>query len=183
MENQSETFGLADLRGFVNTLYDRDRRQTAERLERVTARMGDLAARIPDDAAPGEGPTWNALEVLAHIVSFSAFFSDLACKAGSGETTEIDMVHVLQQRDAMGMHNVMHPVAELVVMAQADHRRARDWLLTADTADLQRRVSLGAIGSMSAEEVARLILCTHVEEHVEQLEAALSRQPERSGVR
>lgn len=175
MENESETFVLANLRGFVDALRDRDRRHTAERLDRVTARMADLAARIPDDAAPGEGGTWNALEVLAHIASFSAFFTTLAC---SDETTGIDMVQVLQQRDALGMANVQQSVAELVAMAKADHRRARDWLLTADIAALERRVPLGDIGSMCAEEVARLIVCTHVEEHVEQLEAALLRQPE-----
>lgn len=176
MENESETFALANLRGFVDALRDRDRRQTAERLERVTARMADLAARIPDDAALGEGRTWNALEVLAHIASFSAFFTALACS--SDATAGIDMVQVLQKRDALGMSNLQQPVAELVAMAQADHRRARDWLLTADIAALERRVPLGDIGSMGAEEVVRLIVCTHVEEHVEQLEAALGRQPE-----
>jgi hypothetical protein len=48
-----------------------------ERMERVSAQVADLTARIPDDAC-GEGRAWSATEMLAHIAGLSFFFGDLA---------------------------------------------------------------------------------------------------------
>jgi hypothetical protein len=60
-------------------------------------------------------------------------------------------------------------------MAQRDHQRTIAYLRSADAAALQRRAVLDEGFSMSAEEIAQLPLCAHLEIHLDQLEGTLRR--------
>lgn len=173
MEIESTSFGQAELERFLHELVDHDRQALAARLERASARLGELAARVPDGAPPGTG-RWNAKEVLAHVATLSKFYGVLAYRIGTGAVTEFDLMEQVQLRDVVGEQMAQRPAAELVAMAQADHRRTAQWLRSADPAALLRRCATGDGSSLGAEEVIRLPLCSHVEQHLEQLEAALA---------
>jgi hypothetical protein len=64
--------------------------------------------------------------------------------------------------------------AELLRMTLADHKRTIDTLRTADPSSLQNSARVDEGTTMTAEEVARLPLITHMEMHVEQLEKLLA---------
>ena len=177
MKIESTSFGPADLARFLDELIDRDRLALVERFRRASARLGDLACRVPE--GPAEWATvdaarWGAHEVLAHIAVLSKFYGVVAYQIGSGRLTEIDLLRQIAGRDVMGDRLARQPPAQLAALAQEDHLRTINWLQNATPADLGRRCDTGAGGSMTAEEVARLALCTHLEQHLDQLEATLS---------
>ena len=64
--------------------------------------------------------------------------------------------------------------AELLRMTLADHQRTINTLRTVDPASLQNSARVDDGTTMTAEEVARLPLITHLEMHVEQLEKLLA---------
>jgi DinB superfamily len=173
MRIESTSFGQAELAGFVGELAEQDRRALIDRLERASARLGDLGARLPDEA-PGESADWSPKEVLAHITVLSKFYGIVAYSVGAGQMTELDLLGQVSKRDPLGAQMAELPVPELVAMAQGDHRRTLDWLRQATPADLERRCDMGTGSSMSAGEVARLTLCAHLELHLDQLERSLA---------
>ena len=63
--------------------------------------------------------------------------------------------------------------ADLLRMALADHQRTITTLRTADPESLRQTARVDAETTMTAEEVARLPLITHLEMHIEQLEKLL----------
>lgn len=172
MEIESTSFVGADLDRFLDELVDQDRRALIERLERASARLEELAERMPD-APAGEGDGWSAQEVLAHIAVLSKFYGVLAYRIGTGAMTELDLLGQVHLRDVAGERMARQPATELVRMATADHRRTLQWLGAATPPDLRRRCRTGPDASMSAEEFARLALCAHLELHLRQLEAAI----------
>ena len=176
MKIESTSFGPAEVADFLDELIDRDRRALVERLSRASERLGDLASCVPErraEPAAGDAAQWSAHEVLAHIAVLSKFYGVIAYQIGSGRLTEIDLLGQIVLRDVMGDRFARQPPAQLATLAQEDHRRTIKWLQSAVPADLRRRCDTGGGGSMSAEEVARLALCTHLEQHLDQLEAAL----------
>jgi DinB superfamily len=174
MKIESTSFGPAQLAGFFGELIDRERLVLVERLERASARLEELAGRVPPDAIPGDAGAWSSLEVLAHIAVLSKFYGVVAHKVGTGTMTELDLLGQVNMRDVMGQQFAQRDPADLAASAQADHRRTIEWLRRASPADLLRRCDTGGGRSMTAEDVARLALCGHLEQHLDQLEASLA---------
>ena len=77
-------------------------------------------------------------------------------------------------RDAAGHQMSQLEPAELLRMTLADHERTINTLRTAEPASLRRTAHVDDSTTMSAEEVARLPLITHLEMHIEQLEKLLA---------
>jgi DinB family protein len=176
MKIESTSFGPGEVAGFLDELIDRDRLALVERLRRASHRLGDLGNQVPEGGAErvaGDAAQWSAQDVLAHIAVLSKFYGVVAYQIGCGRLTEIDLLRQIVLRDVVGDRFARQPPAQLVALAQEDHRRTMQWLQSAAPADLRRRCDTGGGGSMTAEEVARLALCTHLEQHVDQLEAAL----------
>ena len=182
MRIESTSFGPADLAGFIDDVIDRERLALIERLEHDSERLGEVAKRISHGGEVGSGPgaegdeptqQWTAHEVLAHLAVLSKFYGVLTYQIGSGRLSEIDLLGQVSQRDVMGERFAQQPPEVLAAGAQADHRRTLDWLRHAAPVDLRRRCDIGGGVSMSAEEMARLALCAHMEQHLDQLEAAL----------
>jgi hypothetical protein len=172
MRGESATFQPADVERFLDEFLDIERQDLVRRLETASARLADLAARIPKGAAAGTS-SWNAHEILAHVVALGKLYGMLTYKIGSGALAEFDLMAMVNQRDAAGEALAQLEDDELLNMAQADHRRTLDYVRGASAADLRRRCQLGAGREMSAGEVLRLPLVAHLEQHVRQLEAAL----------
>jgi hypothetical protein len=172
MRGESLTFQPSDIERFLDEFEDLEREALIERLEAASARLAELAPRIPQPAEPGTSD-WSAHEVLAHVVALSKLYGMLTYKIGSGGMTEFDLLAMVHQRDAAGEALAQMDDAQLLAMALADHRRTLDYLRGASAADLRRRCRLGEGREMSAGEVLRLPLVAHLEQHVRQLEAAL----------
>lgn len=168
MKIESTGFTRDDMIGFATDLRDHERLALADRLEADSTRLAAVVERL-DQAVP-EGDGWSAHEVLAHIAVFSKFYGVLTYKVGRGEYHEIDLLDNIQKRDVLGERVARQPVATLLAAIQADHQHTVAFLRSADTEAMQRRAAFGEGVSMSAEEIARLLLVAHLEQHIAQLE-------------
>lgn len=172
---ESTGFGVEELERFLADIEDVDRRALVARLEAASARLAGLGARVRQAAG---GEAWSAHEVLAHIAVLSRFYGIVTYKIGRGEMTELDLLGNVNLRDVAGQEMARMPPEELVALALADQRRTLDYLRGATVEELRRsaRLQLGGeqASEMTAAEVARLPLCSHLEQHLDQLEAALA---------
>jgi|SRR5579859_2358802 len=171
MKIESAEYSARDLIAFVNDLQDRDRQVLADRLERASKRLAEIGPRVKPGR--GESDEWSDIEVLAHIAGFSKFYGVLVHRMVSGKVTDVNFLQATQMRDgSIDQMADMEP-GELLRMALTDHARTVDELRTVDPASLRLKASLPDGGTMSAEEVARLSLVVHLEDHVTQLEKSL----------
>src|SRR6267143_1760248 len=188
MKNESTTFTPTDLQGFLNAMVDHDRLMLADRLQRASERLaeyGELVTRghgkdaqggasgagsARPDAPRGDVPpqAWTAHEVLAHIVVLSKFYGVIFHKVSSGKMTELDLLHNVGLRDAMDEQMAQLEPQELLRMALEDHARTGKGLRAADVASMQRVVTVDGGGTMTAEQIARLTLISHLELHIDQ---------------
>ena len=129
------------------------------------------------DAPRGDVPpqiAWSAHEVLAHIVVLSKFYGVIFHKVSSGKMTELDLLNNVGLRDAMDEKMAQIEPKELIRMALEDHARTIKGLRAADAASMRRVVKVDGGETMTAEEVARLPLISHLELHIDQLARALA---------
>lgn len=176
MKVESTGFTSDDLAAFASDLLDHERLVLADRLEAGSARLAGVVARLERSEA-SDGEEWSAHDILAHIAVFSKFYGVLTYKVGSGQATEIDLLNTIQGRDVIGQRAARHSAAELLSAIQADHQRTVAYLRAADAAAMRRRIAVGNGVSMSTEQIARLMLVAHLEQHVNQLEKVIEEWP------
>ena len=194
MKNDSTAFTETDLNGFLDEMIDHDRLALADRLQRASERLaeyGELvtagqgkdaqggasgAGSARPDAPRGDVPpqAWTAHEVLAHIVVLSKFYGVIFHKVSSGKMTELDLLNNVGLRDAMDEQMAQIEPKELLRMAVEDHARTIKALRAADAASMRQVVKVDGGETMTAEEVARLPLISHLELHIDQLARALA---------
>lgn len=189
MEIESPGFTEQDLRAFFDEVvaYEQARpsdgltlverlEAASRRLEQVVRTIGPGGGRRP---APHGG--WTARETLAHIVLVSQVLGWATWAIASGEQDEITIMSFLSLRDVAGEHFAKVSMQELLEIAQSEHLATIEYLCMADAEALSRRAKVGPF-DLSAEEIGRLMLCAHIELHVDQLVAALgtSRRSEAS---
>ena len=172
MKIESPAFTIHDVRSFMDSYQDRDRNLLADRLQRASDRLAEIAPRI--SAEKGDGDQWNAHEVLAHLAVVSKFYGVLVHRIASGKLSDLNLLEAVNLRDAAGHQMSQLEPAELLRMTLADHERTINTLRTAEPASLRRTAHVDDSTTMSAEEVARLPLITHLEMHIEQLEKLLA---------
>jgi hypothetical protein len=175
MKIESTGFTRADMNAFAADLLDHERVALADRLEADSARLAALVARLGEEGPSGD-EGWSARDILAHIAVFSKFYGVLTYKVGSGEYQEIDLLDNIQKRDVFGERLARRPAAELLASIQADHQHTVSYLRSADAAAMRRQAAIGEGVSISADEIARLFLIAHLEQHIDQLEPVGSRQ-------
>ena len=172
MKIESTGFTAADLEHYRDELTDHERMVLADRLEKASERLLELAPRI--GASTGEAEGWNAREVVAHISVLSKFYGMLTYKIGSGQMTTLDLLGGVQLRDVLGQQLSREDPAVLVERSVADHRRTIEYLRSADAAAMRRECVIdGGRTVMRADDVAREALIGHLELHVRQLAEAL----------
>jgi DinB family protein len=171
MKNDSTAFTETDLQGFLDEMVDHDRLMLADRLQRASERLAEYGELVT--VGHGDG-SWSAHEVLAHIVVLSKFYGVIFHKVSSGKMSELDLLNNVGLRDAMDEQMAQLEPKELIRMALEDHERTIKALRGADAASMRRVVKVDGGETMTAEEVARLTLISHLELHVDQLARALA---------
>jgi hypothetical protein len=179
MKIESPSFTAADLERFLEELVDEDRRSLIERLRRAAARTLELAPRLREGAGHGaasgaRSEAWSAHEVLAHMAVLAKFYGVLTYQIGSGKLTELDLLANVHLRDVAAEQLAGLPAAELAAAVAAEIEKTCGYLERASGAHLERSARLTHGGSITAGQIARLPLCAHLEQHLRQLESALS---------
>jgi hypothetical protein len=194
MKDESTAFTQTDLQGFLDEMVEHDRLALADRLQRASERLAEYGQLVTaghgdKGGTPGAGSArpdaprgdvrnqndgWSAHEVLAHIVVLSKFYGVIFHKVSSGKMTELDLLHNVGLRDAMDEQMAQIEPKELIRMALEDHARTIKGLRAADAASMRRVVKVDRGETMTAEEVARLPLISHLELHIDQLMRALA---------
>lgn len=172
MKIESPAFTLDDVRSFMSTYLDRERNLLADRLQNASDRLAALAPRVK--AERGGESDWNAHELLAHIAVLSKFYGVLVHRVSSGQQPNMDLLEAVHLRDTVGHQMSQLEPADLVRMTVADHARTIKTLRETEPEALRRSADLGEGITMTAEEIARLPLVSHLELHIEQLENLLT---------
>ena len=173
MKIESPTFTLEDVKGFMDTYLDRERNILADRLQHASDQLAALGPRVRSQHSDEEG--WTAHELLAHIAVLSKFYGVLVHRIATAQLPNANLLEAVHLRDSVGHQMALLEPPDLLRMAVADHERTIRTLRTADVRDLRRSAELGDGIAMTAEEVARLPLLSHLELHIEQLEKLLDR--------
>lgn len=173
MKIESPAFTMDDVKAFMGTYMDRDRNLLADRLQRISDRLAELGPQVK--AQRGDDEEWNAHEILAHIAVVSKFYGVLVHRISSGQLPDLNLLEAVNLRDSAGKQLSQLEPADLLRMALADHQRTITTLRTADPMSLHTATRVDDGSTMTAEEVARLPLITHLEMHIEQLEKLLGR--------
>jgi len=173
MKIESPTFTLDDLKGFLDTYRDRERNILADRLKEASERMTALGPRIKSERSDQE--EWTAHELLAHIAVLSKFYGVLVHRIATGQQPNMDIMEAVRLRDSVGHQMSQLEPPDLLRMCVADHDRTIETLRTAAPQDLRRSAQLGDDIEMTAEDIARLPLVSHLEIHIEQLERLLDK--------
>jgi DinB family protein len=172
MKIESPAFTLDDIRAFMASYRDRERNLLADRLQRVSDRVAELGPRVAR-ASNGDDPEWNAHETLAHIAVVSKYYGVLVHRIAGGTLEDMALLEAVNMRDAAGRQMSELDPLELVRLAVADQQRTLKMLRESDVASLEKSARMDDGTPMTAEEVARLPLISHLEMHVEQLENIL----------
>jgi uncharacterized damage-inducible protein DinB len=174
MKIESPTFTMDDIRAFMSSYRDRERHLLADRLQRVSERVAELGPRVKRQIDDTESE-WNAHETLAHIAVVSKFYGVLVHRIASGKLDDMNLLEAVNLRDSAGRQMAELEPDELVRQAVADHQRTIKTLREVDSSSLEKSARIDDGTSMSAEQVARMPLISHLELHVEQLEKMLNR--------
>jgi hypothetical protein len=175
MKLESPAFTMDDVHSFMDTYLDRERQILADRLQTVSERLQELGPRVRTQ--PGDdGDEWNAHEVLAHIAVVSKFYGVLVHRISSGKLGDFNLLEAVNLRDAAGRQMSQLPPDELLRMTLSDQQRTIQTLREADPDSLRQSARVDEATTMTAEEVARLPLVTHLEMHVDQLEKMLAKR-------
>ena len=180
MEIESPGFTEQDLRAFFDEVvaYEKTRPRAGltlvERLEVASRRLEDAVRAMGPGGGRQPAPDggWTARETLAHIVLVSQVLGWATWAVASGEQDEITIMSFLSLRDVAGEHFAKVSAKELLEIAQSEHVATIEYLCMADAEALARRAKVGPF-DLSAEEIGRLMLCAHIELHIDQLMAAL----------
>jgi uncharacterized damage-inducible protein DinB len=140
----------------------------------VSERVADLGPRVKRQVDDKESE-WNAHETLAHIAVVSKFYGVLVHRIAGGKVEEMNLLDAVNLRDSAGREMAELEPDDLVRQAVADQQRTIKTLREVDPSSLEKSARIDDGTSMTAEQVARMPLISHLEMHVEQLEKMLSR--------
>lgn len=174
MKIESPAFTMEDIRTFMSGYRDRERNLLADRLQLVSERVAELGPRV-QRVVDEDNAEWNAHEILAHIAVVSKFYGVLVHRIASGKLDEMNLLDAVNMRDAAGRQMAELEPEEIARQSVSDQQRTIKALREMDASSLQKSARLDDGTSMTAEDVARMPLVSHLEMHVEQLERMLSR--------
>jgi uncharacterized damage-inducible protein DinB len=174
MKIESPAFTMDDIRAFMTSYRDRERQLLADRLQRVSERVAELGPRVKRHIDDTESE-WNAHETLAHIAVVSKYYGVLVHRIAGGKLDNLNLLEAVNMRDSAGRQMAELEPDELARQAVADQQRTIKTLREVDPGSLEKSARIDDGTSMTAEQVARMPLVSHLEMHVEELEKMLSR--------
>lgn len=171
MKVESPQFTEQDVRGFVTDYFEHERALLIGRLEDVVEQTDKLAARIVETAAP-ESDSWRPAETLAHMVTSAGYFGWLIYQVASKKGDVGDVLGMLKMRDVVSNDAAQSPPETLAKQLRESIERTIGFVRSVPYEDL--RTTFDYVGMpMSAEDVIRIPLCSHLESHIEQIRSAL----------
>lgn len=172
MRIESPSFTIDDVKSFMNAYGARERDLLADRLQRASDRLAELGPRVQAEA--GDEGEWNAHELLAHVAVLSKFYGVLVHRVASGKPLDMDLLQAVNMRDQAGQQMAQLDPSELLRATLSDHERTIKALRATDPLALQRTAQFDGM-TMTAEEIARMPLISHLEMHIDDLEKMVSR--------
>lgn len=173
MKIESPAFTMDDVRAFMDTYADRERQLLADRLQVASDRLAALGPRIAKEVS--DDGQWTAHELLAHLAVLSKFYGVMVHRVAAGKMPDLNLLEAVTMRDAAGQEMSQRDPAELLQMTLADHARTINTLRTAEVASLRRSGRVDDDTTLTAEEIARGPLISHLEMHIDELEKMLGR--------
>src|SRR2546427_1864462 len=119
---ESPAFTMDDLNAFMSTYRDRERNVLADRLQRVSDRLAEIAPRVT--AQQSDEAEWNAHEVLAHLAVVSKFYGVLVHRIASGKLPDMNLLEAVNLRDAAGKQMAQNDSPEPLRHTLADPQPA-----------------------------------------------------------
>ena len=171
MKLESPAFTMEDVRSFMDTYSDRERHLLADRLQAASDRIAAFGPHVTKQVS--DDREWTAHELLAHLAVLSKFYGVMVHRVASGKLPDFDLLQAVNMRDAAGQEMSQREPAELIQLMLVDHARTINALRTADVASLRRSARVDDETNMTAEEIARGPLISHLEMHIDQLEKML----------
>ncbi len=167
MEIASTQFTEADIGAFLADYYEHERKHLIARMRKI---IEDTEALVPPIMAHAESDdeSWSGVETLAHMTISAGFFGWLVHEIATKKQTEVDLLEMLKLRDVTGADAAEQPPDALVKQLRENIERTIGFLEFVPYDDLRTSFKY-VTQEMTAEDVIRIPLCSHLEEHIEQI--------------
>ncbi|MCA1727459.1 MAG: DinB family protein [Actinobacteria bacterium] len=150
-------------------------RERAQLLSRLRAIIEETEAVVPELEGREHpiGEDWTPVETLAHIAQAAQFFGWLIHQVASKSEVPPNLLDLLNLRDPAMVESSKLEPAELAGQARTALERTIGFLQTVPYDDLRTPFTFGT-RQLTAEDVARISVAHHLEDHLEQLRAGLA---------
>ena len=172
MKIESTSFTDADYDAIVEGYFERERRMLLERLRALPDRVDEIVPSL-EGAAPTEDQAWNALETLAHIAVGVQFFGWAIHEVSEGKDVGPQIAEAIKLRDPAIISSLEQPPDVLAKQFRDGVDRTAAFLETVPFDDLRNAVQFGN-RRLSGEDFMRISVVHHLEDHLEQMRAALA---------
>lgn len=171
MKTESQGFTREDIAGFVTDYLEHERASLIARLRQVLDEVDALIGQV-SKGADASDDSWNPVEVLAHMATSSQYFGWLAHKVATKQDIG-DVLPMIQMRDNVTADAAQLGAAALTEQLRQSVERTIGFLERTDPMNL--RTTFDYVGiQMTAEDVIRIPLCSHLESHVQQMSQTLN---------
>lgn len=171
MKIESTQFTEADINSFITDYFEHERKQLITRLRKIIEDTETLIPSIQDRSEPAE-ESWSAGETLAHMVISAQFFGWLIHEIVAKNPAVADQIfEMLKMRDVAGNDAARLPADTLAKQLRETIENTIEFISNVTVDDL--RTSIKYISrELTAEDVVRIPLCGHLEEHIDQIREA-----------
>jgi hypothetical protein len=172
MRIESTSFTDADYDAIVEGYFERERRMLIERLRALPDQVDELVPSL-DGVGRSDEQAWNALETLAHMAIGVQFFGWAIHEVSQGKDIGAHIQEMIKLRDPSMIDALQQPPEVLAKQFRDGVERTSTFVETVPFDDLRNAVTFGS-RQLSAEDFTRISLVHHLEDHVEQMRAAIS---------
>ncbi|MGH9194777.1 MAG: hypothetical protein ACRD1T_03445 [Acidimicrobiia bacterium] len=172
MKIESTEFTPDVFDSFIEQYLTHEREHVKGRLLKVVEEVESMLPAIESRSAAAE-EKWSANETLAHMAVSTQFFGWLVHQVAKQEEIQGDIVEMLRMRDVAGSDASQKPSAELAKQLRDSIERTISFAGSVSVDELRNSIKYLS-RDMTAEDILRIPLCGHLEEHVEQLREAVA---------
>lgn len=171
MKIESTEFTEETFYSIISDYLEHERRQLLARLRNIPDEADSLVPSI-EGRSESDEKEWSAVETLAHMAISAQFFGWLVHEIATKKEIQGNILELLKMRDPTMIDAVKTPPVELASQLRSSIERTVEFIEKVPYDDLRTRIQyLGR--EMTGEDVLRISLCGHLEDHVEQIRKAL----------